>query len=132
MHCLADAVSKMDFDLVRKYLLDNRLVLVGHLFHMALEDDWSRIAEDLVTGAPPHIFLLFSRLKSCFSSVFEKNHRSIRLMQWALRKEVASTSHENELFRLDSAASKLMVPTCAGSEVPSCLTCCRFRAPMRN
>jgi hypothetical protein len=30
------------------------------------------------------------------------------LMQWSLRREINATLHENELFRTDSAASKLM------------------------
>ncbi len=70
-------------------LLDSRLMLVGALFDVASEDEWSALAENLVI-------------------VFEQNHRSIRLMIWALRKEVASTVHEHDMFRLDSAASKLM------------------------
>jgi hypothetical protein len=78
-----------DMEYWKKSLLDSRLVMVGALFDAAEEEELTELAENLVM-------------------VFEKNHRSIRLMIWAVRKEVNQTVHENDMFRLDSVASKLM------------------------
>lgn len=78
-----------DLELGRKSLFDSKLAFIGALFEAGDEDDWTELSENLVV-------------------VFEKNHKSIRLMIWALRREVAGTLHEHDMFRLDSAASKLL------------------------
>ncbi len=91
-------------------LLDSRLAFVSALFDVVEEDQWTVLAEHLVT-------------------VFEQNRRTIKLLIWALRKEISGTVHVrtaksfvllffffflkkktqvHDLFRLDSAASKLM------------------------
>jgi hypothetical protein len=85
----AELLESGDREAWKSSLLDSRLAVVGALFDTVAEDEWSTLAENLVI-------------------VFEQNRKSIRLMIWALRKEVASTLHEHDMFRLDSAASKLM------------------------
>jgi hypothetical protein len=68
-------------DACKALLLDSRLSLVGSLFDTVEEDHWSSLAENLVI-------------------VFEQNRRSIKLMIWALRREIAGTAHvrEKEFF----------------------------------
>jgi hypothetical protein len=85
----AELLESGDREAWKTNLLDSRLSVVGALFDVVPEDQWSALAESLVI-------------------VFEQNRKSIRLMIWALRKEVAGTLHEHDMFRLDSAASKLM------------------------